>query len=275
VRRGVRFEAKVTQYAPAMTLPRLPLDVSALAAAVRPPWTRIDVVELTQSTNADLLGAPAGSVLLAEHQTAGRGRLDRTWVAPARSSVIMSVALRPLAPPSTWGWLSLLTGVALCDVLGEAAVLKWPNDVQLGPNRGKTAGILVQAQGDAVVIGVGLNVSTTRDELPVDTATSLAIEGLGQDRTQLAIALLGALGDRFLQWQQAAGDAEACGLLSDYTALCSSIGQEVTVTGTDGSTRSGQALGVDAGGRLRLVVDGAEQVVAAGDVHHLRPISGQ
>jgi BirA family transcriptional regulator, biotin operon repressor / biotin---[acetyl-CoA-carboxylase] ligase len=275
VLRPGELEAKVTQYAPIMTSPRPPLDVAALARAVRPPWTRIDVADLTQSTNADLIGAPAGSVLLAEHQTAGRGRLDRTWVAPARSSVIMSVALRPLTPPSTWGWLSLLTGVAVCDVAGSAAVLKWPNDVLLGPNRRKTAGILVQAQGESVVIGVGLNVSTTRDELPVDTATSLAIEGLPQDRTQLTIAILDALGSRFLRWQEAGGDAEESGLLPEYVALCSTIGQEVTVTGTDGSARAGQAVGIDRGGRLRLVVDGVEQIVAAGDVHHVRPIHGQ
>jgi BirA family biotin operon repressor/biotin-[acetyl-CoA-carboxylase] ligase len=254
---------------------RPPLDVAALRAGLTAPWTRLDVVESTESTNADLLGRPAGSVLAAEYQRSGRGRLDRSWTSPPRAGLTFSAVVAARQPAPRLGWLSLLTGVALCDAIGSATgigvALKWPNDLLAAAGGGKLAGILVQVVDGTAVIGVGLNVSATRAELPVSTASSLALEASGPiDRTAVLSAILAALGARYLQWAGVDGDAEACGLADDYRARCATIGQDVLISRTNGAQRA-NAVGIDADGQLRLRADGIEQSVAAGDIVHLRP----
>src|SRR5690242_6197613 len=155
---------------------RRPLDLAALRrAAVRPGglWRTIEVVESTGSTNADLLaralaGEPEGTVLATEDQRAGRGRLGRTWITPPRAALTFSLLVRPDVPPAKRGWLPLLAGVAVAgaitSVTGVETSLKWPNDVLAGP--GKLVGILAEAAGDAIVVGIGVNVSTEQAELP-------------------------------------------------------------------------------------------------------------
>jgi len=258
---------------------RLALDHARLESALGRPWSGIEIVDATESTNADLIDAaptrPAGTVLVAEYQRTGRGRLDRRWASPPRAGLTFSVLLRPSASASLWGWLPLLTGVAVRDAVAELtgldAALKWPNDVLLGAARRKAAGILAQVVGDAAVVGVGLNVTTTADELPVDTATSLAIEGgAAPDRTELLVAILAELGARYMRWDAAGGDAEVRGLAGDYRDGCATIGRDVVVSGTDGDSYEGRATGVDADGRLVLTSDGRQRLVAAGDVRHLR-----
>jgi BirA family biotin operon repressor/biotin-[acetyl-CoA-carboxylase] ligase len=256
---------------------RAPLDTAALQAGLDAPWTRLIVVDETESTNADLLRAaestPDGAVLVAEHQTAGRGRLDRAWTSPPRSGLTFSVLVRPGTPRTTWGWLPLLAGVALCDAVAAAgveAMLKWPNDLLLGTEQGKAAGILVQVTGEAAVIGIGLNVSTTGDELPVPTAASLATAGGEVERSALLATILTQLGYQYLRWRNARGNAKACGLATDYEQRCATLGQNVTVTTADGAALHGLATGIDPDGRLRVTADGREQVVAAGDVEHIR-----
>jgi BirA family biotin operon repressor/biotin-[acetyl-CoA-carboxylase] ligase len=255
------------------------LDRGRLQASLGRPWSGIQIIDATESTNADLIGdAPtrhAGTVLVAEYQRTGRGRLDRRWASPPRAGLTFSVLLRPSAPTPLWGWLPLLAGVAVQDAVAELtgldAVLKWPNDLLLGAGRRKAAGILVQVTGDAVVVGIGLNVSTTAAELPVDSATSLAIEsGAPPDRTELLVAILAALGRGYADWDAASGDAEATGLAADYRAKCATIGRDVVVSGTDGGSYEGRATGIDADGRLVLTSDGRQRLVAAGDVRHLR-----
>jgi BirA family biotin operon repressor/biotin-[acetyl-CoA-carboxylase] ligase len=251
--------------------------VAALQAGLEPPWTQLTVVDETESTNADLLGAaestPEGTVLVAEHQTAGRGRLDRAWTSPPRSGLTFSVLVRPGTPLATWGWLPLLAGVAVCDAVGAAGLdpmLKWPNDLLLGAAQRKAAGILVQVAGDAAVIGIGLNVSTTADELPVPTAASLRTEGGEVDRSSLLATILAQLGLQYLGWREAGGNAETCGLAADYQERCATLGQNVTVTTGDGTTLRGYATGIDAEGRLRVTADGHEHLVASGDIEHIR-----
>jgi BirA family biotin operon repressor/biotin-[acetyl-CoA-carboxylase] ligase len=252
---------------------RPPLDRERLQASITDPWARIQVVETTESTNADLLGSaaadPGGSVLVAEYQSAGRGRLDRTWTSPPRAGLTFSVLLRPDQPAPRWSWLPLLTGLALreavADVTALDAVLKWPNDLLVGPRRLKAAGVLVQLADAVAVIGVGLNVTTTVDELPVDTATSLAIEGASPDRTALLVAILDRLGRRYRRWE---GGGE---IAADYRDACATIGAEVIVSPTDGTPFRATATDVDADGRLVVVSDGEQRVVAAGDVRHVRP----
>src|SRR6202453_508616 len=147
---------------------REPLDVAAVVRAGF--WHTVESAAQTGSTNADLLlraqdGAAEGLVLVAEEQTAGRGRRGRAWVSPPHAALMFSLLLRPApVPPARWGWLPLLTGVAVVtairEVTGVSATLKWPNDVLAAavPVPGKLAGILAEAAGDAVVVGVGLNV---------------------------------------------------------------------------------------------------------------------
>lgn len=258
---------------------RRPVDSDALRAAVGARWARVDVVAETGSTNADLMrdtAAPDRSVLVAEHQASGRGRLDRSWESPARAGLTFSIVLRPTVPIPTWGWLPLLTGVALHDavrsVTGLDLALKWPNDLLCGPSEAKLAGILAQTSGEAVVVGIGLNVTTTREELPVPTATSLELCGATDvDRTELLAAILTALDARAAQWTDVGGDAEACGLAADYRVACATLGRQVSVTTTSGVAVTGTARAIDSDGRLQVDTGDRVEVIGAGDVHHLRP----
>lgn len=267
---------------PYSDLDRPPLSQTGLRRALIRPgslWSSIDVVAETGSTNADLAaaataGAAHGTVLVAESQIAGAGRLDRVWIAPPRAGLTFSVLLRPQLPPARWGWLPLLAGLAVADVLTEVgelpARLKWPNDVLLGPARRKTAGILSRADGDALIIGIGLNVSTRVDELP-DAATSLAVEGAAcEDRDTLLRAILRSIGREYYRLLDADGDADAAGLRARYTARCDTVGSAVRVSLPGGSDLAGTATGVDADGRLLVDADDGEHAVAAGDVTHVR-----
>lgn len=238
---------------------------------------RVEILETAPSTNAVVAdrargGEPHGLVVVAEHQTAGRGRLDRAWETPARAALTFSVLLRPRVPAAQWPWLPLLAGHALGIALREAEVpagLKWPNDVLVGER--KVAGVLLErvetGGGPAAVLGIGLNVSTTEAELPVDTATSLALAtGSAPDRTELLIRVLGRLADEYDAWQADEGRVGA--LRAAYSEACVTLGREVRVELPGGEVRTGTARGIDAGGRL--VVD--DLVVGAGDVVHVRRV---
>ncbi len=254
---------------------RPPLDTPALAL---PGW-RVEVVDESPSTNAYVAGRacagePPGLAVAAEHQTAGRGRLDRSWVTPPRAALTVSLLVAPEAVPvGRWPWLPLLTGLAVAEgvrrVAGVDAALKWPNDVLVGER--KVAGILVELvdrpAGPAAVVGVGLNVSATAEELPVDTATSLALAGARSlDRTALLAELLRVFADRFDDWCAAGGD----GLRPAYLAACSTIGRDVRVELPTGGSLHGRAVDVDGEGRLRVDDGSRVHVLGAGDVVHVR-----
>ena len=260
---------------------REPLDGPALATALTSDsalWRSLEVVPEIGSTNAALLAAaaddaPEGTVLVAEHQVTGRGRLDRVWTSPPGAGITVSLLLRPDVPGARRGWLPLLTGVALAEAVGEVpgvrASLKWPNDL-LAADGAKLAGILAEVGSGAVVVGVGLNVSTRADELP-ETGTSLALAaGRPVDRAAVLLQFLRGFERRYLAWAQTLGDPVSSGLARDYLAWCSTVGSAVVVTLPDGSTLEGVAESVDWDGRL--VVRTAEGVVelASGDVRHLR-----
>jgi BirA family biotin operon repressor/biotin-[acetyl-CoA-carboxylase] ligase len=182
---------------------------------------------------------------------------------------------RPPTPIATWSWLPLLAGVSLCDAVAAATGvpvgLKWPNDLLQRPEEGKVAGILAQTAGDAVVIGIGLNVSTQPAELPVPTATSLAIAGAtGADRTALLISIVKEVDHWLDHWIETGGDAAAAGLAAAYSQRCITLGRSVVVSTIDGRTVAGEAVGIDRDGRLELLVGGSLEVVGAGDVEHVR-----
>jgi len=250
--------------------------VEALPTAVGSRW-RVEVVERSPSTNAAVAerargGETEGLALVAEHQTAGRGRLDRSWVTPPRAALTLSLLVAPQqVPPARWPWLPLLTGLAVTDALaaeGVPAALKWPNDVLVDER--KVAGILVErverAGSALAVVGIGLNVSATREELPVPTATSLLLAGAEVDRTRLLGQLLDAFARRYDAWR----DASGAGVRAAYAARCSTIGRQVRVELPGADPLQGVAVGVDDGGRLRVDDGRREHVLGAGDVVHVR-----
>jgi BirA family biotin operon repressor/biotin-[acetyl-CoA-carboxylase] ligase len=262
-------------------LRRPSLDHSTLGALG--PDLDVEVLDTATSTNAVAAdrarsGAADGLVVIAEHQTAGRGRLDRRWETPPRSALTFSMVLWPTVPAADWPWLPLLTGHTVAKALRgagyETAGVKWPNDVLLGDR--KVAGILVErietASGAAAVVGVGLNVSLTEDELPVPTATSLALDsGAEPDRTRLLAVLLGSLREAYDAWQAGGTDATTH-LRSSYAAACVTVGRDVRVDLPTGEVLTGRATGVDATGRLVVVGPRGETAVGAGDVVHVRSV---
>ncbi|MFG3546927.1 biotin--[acetyl-CoA-carboxylase] ligase [Streptomyces sp. NPDC047725] len=271
-------------------LDRPPLNPAALRRGlVREGglWRQLDVVQRTGSTNSDLVARAAagtadeGSVLVAEEQTAARGRLDRQWSAPARSGLFFSVLLRPAEVPlARWGWLPLLTGVAVATGLSRAAgvdtALKWPNDllVTVDGEERKAGGILAERAGDGVVVGVGVNVTLRADELPVPRAGSLALAGaVSTDRDPLLRGVLRALEDWYGRWRSAGGDPVASGLQETYAAGCATLGRTVRAELPGDRSLVGEAVAVDGDGRLVLATDaGVQQPVGAGDIVHLRGV---
>lgn len=274
---------------PYARLDRPPLVTAGLRRALIRPgelWTAIEVREQTASTNADvaaaaLAGTPEGVVVVAERQTAGRGRLDRRWESPPRAGLALSVLLRPPVPASRLGWLPLLAGVALVETVRRQAevdaVLKWPNDVLICGR--KCAGILAEAvpeaaaaQPPAVVVGIGLNVTLSEEELPRPDATSLLLAGAAHtDRDTLLRALLRSLADWYRRWTAADGDPEASGVRDGYRLHCATLGRKVSVTLPGGATLTGTGSDVDGDGRLVVAgPDGYPTAVAAGDVVHVR-----
>ena len=232
-------------------------------ATLPPDWT-VRVVERTGSTNADLLaaaaaGAPDRSVLVARHQTAGRGRLDRRWEAPPGASLLMSVLCRDAAEPQAHVQRMALAVREVAAAHGAAAVLKWPNDVMVGD--AKLAGILAEARDGAVVVGVGLNIAWA----PPGAARLAGDDGDALDVLAIGAEVLAAI-DR----QPASGDA----LAAEYRRYLATLGRRVRVElpAPGGTTvLEGRAIDVDAAGRLVVLDECAvSHRVAAGDVVHVR-----
>ncbi|WP_265520943.1 biotin--[acetyl-CoA-carboxylase] ligase [Oerskovia flava] len=267
----------------------------------------MDVVETTTSTNTELAAAvaadpdawPAPSLLVAEHQESGRGRTGRQWSAPPRSALLGSLLLRPDVPPEALSWLPLLAGLATAHGLrataGVQAVVKWPNDVLVPvssdqqtddgqaedgqpedlPGWGryrKVAGILAEVVPGGVIVGVGLNVLQTTDELAVPSATSLALcGGATTDREVLLTALSESFLDVIVRWQDAGGDALGAGLVDECVEVCVTLGERVRVDLAGGSSVEGLAVALAPDGGLVVRDDaGSEQVLRSGDVRHLR-----
>ena len=246
------------------------------------------MVDETPSTNVDLVRvARSGrvtpwSVLVTEHQSAGRGRLGRTW-ASVRGAALTFSALVPT--PAAPGWVPLVTGLAVAAALEEVYAvrpsLKWPNDV-LGPAGGthegrKLAGILCELTPRGIVIGIGLNVDQREDELPVPTATSLRLvreagpgpaptvhpESLTRDG--LLLGVLAHLAGLLTAWE-----ADPDEVRSAYRRSCSTIGRSVRIDHGPRGVEEGRALDVDDDGHLVALVGGRRTALAAGDVTHVR-----
>lgn len=261
-----------------------------------------EFVAETGSTNTDLIAAagrvgepgalPSLSVRVAGFQNAGRGRSGRAWLAPAGSSLFASVLLRPSSPipVDSYAWLPLLAGLAMRNAIAELAgdaeqdlqpVIKWPNDLliaeadaaEYGGHR-KVAGVLSELLPDlsGVVIGTGVNIAQSRADLPVDTATSLAINGLVITSDSLLAAYLKHLAGLFDEFVSAGGDALSSGLRDAVAKHCVSIRRRVRVILPGDIERLGSAKGIDSMGRITVLFDGesAATPIAAGDIVHLR-----
>lgn len=248
-----------------------------LTAAVA---AHLEVLNDAGSTNEILserarepLSTPHLSVLLTDNQTAGRGRLGRSWTAAPGASLAVSVLLRRLPSPSARGWIPLAAGAAMANAIAgqlpdhEVAV-KWPNDVLVDGR--KICGILAQATPDAVIVGTGVNTEMTESQLPVPTATSFAVLGTRADADRLLAAYLREL-DRLLVELAAVGDAVASGLHDAVSRRCATIGLDVRVSLPGDSVLVGRATALDDDGRLLVLAGGVETAISAGDVVHVRP----
>lgn len=242
------------------------------------PWPPPIVVASTGSTNADLIalaadGAPEGTSIVADEQTAGRGRLGRPWISAPGAGLWLSVLVRvPIDERSSSSLLPLLAGVAVGDAIGRhgvAAVLKWPNDVVVdgpaGAGLRKVAGILAEGDGlGGVVIGIGVNLTQTRDQLPVPQATSLVLEGAAVPRSDLLVDILTGLHAALVDLRATGGTAS----MLEYRRLCATVDREVTVALPSGEELVGRATGIADDGRLAVQTAGKTVYVAAGDVIH-------
>ncbi len=253
-----------------------PLDAAALRTRLADRYPSLDVVASTGSTNADLRTATRDrTVLIAEEQTAGKGRRGRGWTSPGGGLYLSVLFTADGVPADRLPWLTLLAGVALVRTaasVGVDADLKWPNDLLIGDR--KAAGVLAEITiGQGVVVGIGLNVA----KLPPDVEpgvgglvpTSLEDHSNGVlDRTEVAVTLLTELADLERSWRDAHGDP--AGLLDEYRAHCGTLGRTVRVELSD-RVLTGRARTVEADGTLVVRDDaGVDHVVSAGDVVHLR-----
>ncbi len=247
--------------------PRAALDLRALRAVAGPQW-EVRLHAEAGSTNELAVADPVRHrIVVADHQQAGRGRLDREWLTPPGAALTFSAVFDPVVEPEWWPVIPLVAGYAVARALGGAAVLKWPNDVLIGDR--KVCGILVErvnTRPPMVVIGVGINVDQAADELPVPTATSLALEGMGVDRTELFGEVVSSL--RTWLGQLAAHPGT---FMNQYRGRSATLDQDVRVELPGDRTVEGRVTDIDAHGRLLLDTAAGTLTLSAGDVVHLRP----
>ena len=245
--------------------PRLPLDRELLVHLLESclPAAAIEVVESTGSTNADLANrvkSGRAALLVAEEQSAGRGRLDRSWIAPKGSGLLFS-----LYWPASLLMAPLLMGVAATDALRSTTtipvLLKWPNDLMVSDR--KLGGILASTSDGGVVVGVGINVSLTDGEKPDERATSIVME---RDDSPAREFLIAEIVKRFADLTT----LEDSEFLERYKARSSTIGSRVRAEMVKGESIVGTAVGINATGALLITNDAGDHVLTAGDVFHLR-----
>lgn len=238
-------------------------------------------VESTGSTNSDLIATaaelPDFAVLTAGEQVSGRGRSGRSWEAPAGTSMMASVLLRPVAvPPTQFSWLPLIAGLSLANAVSSfggstRAMVKWPNDVLIGDL--KVAGVLSEALPDfsGVVIGTGLNVFQNSGQLPVETATSLSLAGLNVPSIDAVLAeYLKQLRKNYDEYIACGGELAGTELLQSIKTACTTIGRTVRAIMPGDKEFVGEAIDIDDLGRIVISHDGKHTPVSVGDIVHLR-----
>ena len=250
--------------------PRAPLDKSLLSQEISRYW-RVSVVEVTGSTQDDLFKLASSNtaipktILASEYQTSGRGRLDRSFEAPSHSALTFSIYIEPKVEREEWSFLTLLAGLSLHEALHTLDPqveigIKWPNDLLI--NEKKFVGMIAQATNKGVVIGIGINVGMTQEELPVENATSLSIEGFAQlDRNLILAAFINHFEINLEMWENDQS------FLAQYRSASVTLGREVEITLPGGEKVSSRASDISNAGAL-ILDNGSE--VTVGDVVHLR-----
>jgi BirA family biotin operon repressor/biotin-[acetyl-CoA-carboxylase] ligase len=253
-----------------MQYPKTSLVANGLLALPETGSTNQDLLALAESQNH-----PEFFTLITEFQTAGRGRLDRSWQAEPGSSVMASVLVRPsFKDPDGIGWLSLLMAEAIRTALAKLGIdarIKWPNDVLVDGL--KISGVLAEANADlsAVVVGFGINVNQSAGELPTSSATSLLQAGATSlDRDDLLAQTLGSFKHLYLELVEAGGNAMASGLRTRIIQASATIGELVEISFPDGTSAIGEAVDIEPSGRLQVLSATKTLSVSAGDVLHLR-----
>ena len=240
-----------------------------ITSGISPYW-RVSVVELTGSTQDDLVKLikseviNTGELIVTEFQSAGRGRLDRSFQAPAHSALLFSFFLKPRRVREDWGFISMLAALTLQQIIGQSVsskvTLKWPNDILIDDK--KVAGLISQLSEDGLIVGIGLNVEMDQSELPVATATSLLISNSNEvDRNKILIEFLNLFEINFNAWDSGAD------FIKDYTAASSTLGKLIQIEIAGKPSLQGVAQSITPQGALMLA-DGTE--VTVGDVVHLR-----
>ena len=250
--------------------PRPRLDISVISQNLSRYW-RVSVVEVTGSTQDDLFElasnsrVASGEVIVAEFQSKGRGRLDRSFDAAPHSALTFSYFYQPQIPRDKWQFITLLSGLSVTKALRKLdtdvnIAIKWPNDLLISSE--KVSGMIAQATDSGVVVGIGINVGMSESELPVETATSLALNDFSElDRNVILSAILNQLESDLHAWESGAD------LLSEYRISSATIGKDVEVTLPDGEKLRSKAIGITDSGELELE---SGTLVSVGDVVHLR-----
>ncbi len=250
--------------------PRAPLDRKRISDEISQYW-RVSVVDITGSTQDDLMQlvssnqAIAKSVIASEYQSAGRGRLDRSFDAASMSALTFSMYIEPKVDKAEWSFLTLLAALSVREALASLddsshVAVKWPNDLMIGEK--KCAGIIAQATTKGVIIGIGINVGMNESELPVPTATSLAIANFQVlDRNIILGAILNHFEVNLQIWELGKS------FIAEYKEASSTIGADVEVLLPSGVSIKSKAIGVSDAGELILE---SGEVVTVGDVIHLR-----
>jgi BirA family biotin operon repressor/biotin-[acetyl-CoA-carboxylase] ligase len=238
-------------------------------------------VASTGSTNSDQIAQaaelPDFSVLITDEQVAGRGRSGRSWEAPSGSSMMASVLLRPTGvAPTQFSLLPLIAGLSLANAVSsfggaKRAMVKWPNDVLIGDQ--KVAGVLSEALSDfsGVVVGTGLNVYQSREQLPVETASSLSIEGISVPSIDAILSeYLKHLRHNFEEFNLCHGELAGTELLQAIKDSSATIGRAVRVILPGDKEAVGEAIDIDDLGRVVVSHDGKHTPISVGDIVHLR-----
>jgi BirA family biotin operon repressor/biotin-[acetyl-CoA-carboxylase] ligase len=229
------------------------------------------VVEVTGSTQDDLYQLASTdsvipkTILASEYQTSGRGRLDRTFTAPPMSALTFSLYIEPKVEREEWSFITLLAGLSVHEALAAldpqvSVGIKWPNDLLIGEK--KFVGMIAQATKKGIILGIGINVGMTAEELPVENATSLALEGFANlDRNEILASIINHFEINVEMWEHDKS------FLAEYRSASVTIGKDVEVTLPGGELIHSKAIDISNAGAL-LLEDGTE--VTVGDVVHLR-----
>lgn len=248
---------------------RVALNASAINATLHESYWRVSVFQSVASTQTEIMAKQNlrhGDVCAAEHQSAGKGRLDRSFEAKESSALLFSLYLEPKREKIYWSSIPLLVGLSLVTALSDLdekvnTTLKWPNDLLIGEK--KAGGILVEVRGNGLIIGIGLNVEMDISDLPVAKATSLALEKYQElDRNKILPTILNNLANTMELWESGSSIP-----IESYRQICSTLDKEIEVQLPAGEFIQSRAIGVSEVGEL-LLANGSR--INIGDVIHLR-----